>query len=305
MLKRCLGYVSPVAGLLSKAHLAMLRDMYRRFVKGLATAVGAIWLATASLASGHGDEHAAIVDLTQRIAEMPGEARWPFERAGLYSRHGDFALALSDLAKAEALDKEMDAVKALRAQVLFKTGKPQEARILQAAYLQKHPQDEQVRIDLSEALAAVGEVDAALREMDAVLEAAENPSPDVVARRIELTEQQAEDGPSRALEWLVNHMKSHPLPVFEETALRLEIQLGKIPEALHRMDRLIAAAARPAVWRVRKAELLVARGRTSEARECALGALEALDRLPEPLRSTEASGLLRMRIGKILTQVNP
>ena len=55
-------------------------------------------------------------------------------------------------------------------------------RGLQETHLQKHPEDDQVRFDYSDTLAALGEVNAALRELDILVARNEHPSPDVVAR---------------------------------------------------------------------------------------------------------------------------
>ena len=279
--------------------------MNRRFHSLVTMALGVCWLEVAAAAWGHGDEHEAIEKLSERIKASPESARLPLERAALYARHGEFALALQDLEKAEALDENLDAARALRARIWWKMGKPTDARALQETYLQKHPEDDQVRFDYTDTLAALGEIPAALRELDALVARNEHPSPDVVARRIELTELHGADGAAQALDWLSGFLKSHPLPVFEEAALRFEIKLGRNSEALQRMDRMIAGSARPAALLVRKAELLDSQKRTVPAKESALAAAAALDRLPNALRMADASRELRFRIEKILPPPNP
>ena len=279
--------------------------MNRRFHNLVTMALGVCWLEVAAAAWGHGDEHEAIEKLSERIKASPESARLPLERAALYARHGEFALALQDLEKAEALDENLDAVRALRARIWWKMGKPTVARALQETYLQKHPEDDQVRFDYTDTLAALGEIPAALRELDALVARNEHPSPDVVARRIELTELHGADGAAQALDWLSGFLKSHPLPVFEESALRFEIKLGRISEALQRMDRMISGSARPAALLVRKAELLDSQQMTTLAKESAQAATAALDRLPDALRLADASQLLRSRIEKILSPPNP
>lgn len=268
-------------------------------------ALGVCWLEAADVAWGHGDEHEAIEKLSERIKASPESARLPLDRAGLYARHGEYALALEDLKKAEALDASLDAVQALRARILWKMGKPTEARGLQETYLHKHPEDDQARFNYSDTLVALGEVAAAVRELDTLVARNEHPSPDVVARRVELTEQQGADGAAQALVWLSDFLKSHPLPVFEESALRFEIKLGKISAALQRMDRMIAGSARPAALLVRKAELLDSQQMIVPAKESALAADAALDRLPNALQMADPSRLLRSRIEKILSPPNP
>ena len=268
-------------------------------------ALGVCWLEATAVAWGHGDEHEAIEKLSERIKASPESARLPLDRAGLYARHGEYALALEDLKKAEALDAGLDAVRALRARILWKMGRPADARGLQETHLQKHPEDDQVRFDYCDTLAALGEIPAALRELDTLVARNEHPSPDVVARRVELTELQGTDGTAQALDWLSDFLKSHPLPVFEESALRFEIKLGKISEALQRMDRMIAGSARPASLLVRKAEFLESQQMTAPAKESAHAAAAALDRLPAALRMADPSRVLRARIEKILSPLHP
>jgi predicted Zn-dependent protease len=168
-------------------------------------------------------------------------------------------------------------------------GKPAEAKELQQAFLQKYPKQDQVRFEYCRTLADLGEQDAALRELDALISAAEHPSPDVIAMRLEITESIKETGPELALSWLNRFLEKHPLPVFQEAALRLEIKLGKTSDALRRLDFLVASAARPEALLLKKAEVLHASGQSMRARTAAVQAQQAISRLPDGTRNSRAT----------------
>jgi predicted Zn-dependent protease len=106
-----------------------------------------------------------------------------------------------------------------------------------------------------------------------------------VALRLRLTES---TDTAAALTWLETFLAKHPLPVFQEEALRLEIKLGRTPAAVQRLDAMIATAPRPESLLLRKARLLATTGDQAGAQSAARAALSAVARLPVHLRSTRA-----------------
>lgn len=277
--------------------------MFRTLMRWLVVGWKAFGLG--EIAWGHGDEHEVIVVLSRQIQAEPEMAQWRVERAGLYARHGDFQLALADLQQAEALDAGLEVVKALRGRVFYQMGRPVEARALQETYLHSHPDHVQVRLELCDTLLALGEAGIAMSELDALITASEQPSPDVVARRLELCEQQGPHGVEAALTWLTEFLQHHPLTVFEETALRYELKLGRTTAALQRLDKLIAGAARPEAWLLQKAEVLAAQGQTEATHATARSAMAAWERLPEGQRTSRAGVALRSRLESLLTPATP
>ena len=263
----------------------------------IALTAAALWAAVPA-AHGHGDVHETIAVLSKEIEAKPGKASLHFERASLYAQFDHWTEALDDLAKVNALEPQNDLPAALRGNILRRSGKPVEARVQQEAFLKKHPQHAQVRYDYCQTLADLKETAAALRELDTLIAAAEHPAPDAVAMRLRLTE--AGDT-AAALTWLDGFLTKHPLPVFQEEALRLEIKLGRTAAAVQRMDTMIAKAPRPEFLLLRKAELLVATGDPAGAQAAARAAQGAIARLPAHIRSTRACADLEAKAVKILS----
>ncbi len=260
-------------------------------------AATALWLPAPALFA-HGDVHESIAAVSKEIEAKPDKAGLYFERASLYAQFDHFAEALDDLAKVNAIEPENDLPKALCGNILRRSGKPAEARVEQEAFLKKHPQHAQVRFDYAQTLADLKEPAAALRELDVLIAAAEHPAPDAVAMRLRLTEA---TGAAAALTWLNDFLTKHPLPVFQEEALRLEIKLGRNAAALQRMDAMIAKAPRPESLCLRKAELLAATGDKQGAQAAARAAQAAIARLPAHIRSTKASTDLETKATKFLS----
>lgn len=251
-----------------------------------------------SLTAAHGDVHESIVRLTQEIENHPDLAALRLERAGLYSQHEEFEKALEDLAGVSALEPGNEFALALRGEVFRRMGRLAEARSDQEVFLQKHPLHAQVHWDYCRTLADAGDTPAALRELDALISAAEHPSPDAVALRLGLTEAL---GSEQALEWLNRFLVKHPLPVFQEHALRLETALGRTADAVKRLDGMISAAARKESLLLRKAAICRDAGDKAGAAAAALSAQACIARLPAHLRGTPATTALMQQVEQILS----
>ena len=252
-------------------------------------------------AQGHGDVHEAILMISKEIEAKPGNAGLLCERALLYSQAEHYPEALADLAKADEADPANDTPTAMRGRIFRSTGKLAEARAAQEAFLKKHPAHAQVRFDYCLTLVDLKDNPAAIRELDALISTSPQPPPDAAAIRLRLTEAQGAGGPAAALEWVKVFLTKHPLPVFEEHALRLEIQLGRTAAAVQRLDAMIAKAPRPESFWLRKAEVLAAAGDKAGATAAARAAGEAINRLPAHIRGTGACTALEQRVQKILS----
>jgi len=263
------------------------------------TALAAVsFLSVPCRTDAHGDVHQAIVTLTSELQAKPDSPKLLFERASLYAQYEHWNEALADLDRLKVLDPGGAMEPALRASVLRRSGKPAEARTLQETFLKTNPRHAQVRWDYAQTLADLKDTAGALRELDALLAAVENPPPDAIALRLRLAE--AAD-PAAALTWLDGFLATRPLPVFQEEALRLELKLGRQADALKRMDTMIKRAPRPEFLLLRKADLLTASGDNTAAAVAARAAQEAIGRLPAHVRSTKACAELESRAAKILS----
>jgi predicted Zn-dependent protease len=256
---------------------------------------------TPAAVHGHGDVHEAILMISKEIDAKPGNASLLCERALLYFQAEHYAEALADAGKATEADPANDTALAMRARIYRKTGKLAEARAAQEAFLKKHPAHALVRFDYCQTLIELKDTAAALRELDGLISMMAKPFPDAVALRLRLTEAQGVEGPAMALEWVKTFLTKHRLPVFEEHALRLEIQLGRTTDAVKRLDAMIARAPRPESLCLRKADLLAAAGDRAGAESAAQAAREAIGRLPPQIRGTAACAALEQRTEKFLT----
>ncbi len=252
-------------------------------------------------ARGHGDLHESIGRISKEIETHPGEPALLLARASLYSQHGDHEKALADLAILQALEPANELAGAVRGQVFHRMGRLQDARAEQEAFLAKHPQHRQVQWDYCRTLADAKDTPAALRALDDLLASAEHPSPDAAALRLSVTEASGLDGPAQALAWLDGFLTKHPLPVFQEHALRLEIALGHRRNALERLDTMIAAAPRKETLLLRKATLCRQAGDEAAALAAAKQAAEALSRLSAHARATPASSALAEQVRLFLS----
>jgi predicted Zn-dependent protease len=248
--------------------------------------------------------HEAILVISKEIDAKPDNAALLCERALLYSQAEHYAEALADLAKATAADPANDTPLAMRGRIFRSTGRLAEARAVQETFLKKHPGHSLVKFDYCQTLADLKETGAAMRELDSLISTSAQPPPDAVALRLRLTEAQGADGPAAALEWVNAFLARHPLPVFEEHALRLEIQLGRTTAAVQRMDAMIARAPRPESLCLRKAELLAHAGDKAGADSAARAAASALARLPAHIRGTSACTAMEQRVQKILSSTD-
>jgi tetratricopeptide (TPR) repeat protein len=264
----------------------------------LAAAFAGLALVTAH---GHGDVHEAIVMISKEIEAKPADAGLLCERALLYSQAEHYAEALADLAKADQLDPANDTPMAMRGRIFRSTGRLAEARAAQETFLKKHPAHVQVKFDYCRTLVDLKDTVAALRELDSLISTAKAPPPDAVALRLQLTEAKGPEGRVEALDWIKAFLSKHPLPVFEEHALGLEIELGRTADAVQRLDRLIATAPRPESWCLRKAELLSVSGDRAGAQSAARAAEEAIAKLPSHIRGSNACMALEQRVQKFLS----
>jgi predicted Zn-dependent protease len=276
----------------------MRRTRRLTFSPYLSALAAAFLLAAPARTDAHGDVHEAIITLTKELESKPDSIKLLFERASLYSQYEHWPEALADLDRLKTLEPAGELEPALRASVLRRSGTPAEARALQEAFLKTHPRHSQVRWDYCQTLADLKETKAALQELDSFMAAAEHPAPDAIALRLRLAE--AAD-PVGALTWLDGFLATHPLPVFQEEAVRLEIKLGRQAAAVKRMDQMIAAAPRPEFLLLRKADLLKSSGDEAGAATAARSAQQAIARLPAHIRSTRACAELERKAANILT----
>lgn len=272
----------------------MRRNCHLRILSSLVLAI--LWALVAhEPLRAHGEVHELIKLTSEKIAANPQDARLRVERSLMFGQDGDFQSALTDLDEAARLEPLNEMVLALRGNILFQMGKPKEAKILQESFLHKHPEHRQVRFDYCKTLQQLGETGKVLAELDLLIGSTDSPTPDAIGMRLEITEAISPNGPELALNWLNALLQKHPLPVFEQTALRLEMMLGKNEEALLRLDQLISISPRPEMLHARKAELLAKMQNQPAAQREWQEALRSISLLPESIRASKSVAALEKR----------
>jgi tetratricopeptide (TPR) repeat protein len=257
--------------------------------------VVAVLLAVALDAAAHGKAHDQIARASARIAADPKNAALYLERGELHRLHREFDEASRDYERAAALDPRLEALDLARGLLLAGSGKPFEALAPLRRYLALRPGDLRARIATGRAYAAIGEHEAATAELAAALDASPAVDPDLL---LELTASLTAAGRSEeALRRLDLAMQTLGLlPTLQTAAVDLEVAQGRIDAALRRIDRAAAAAPRKESWLARRGDLLVAAGRSAEAREAYQAALASIETVPAARRRTRGMAALEAHI---------
>jgi hypothetical protein len=260
------------------------------------------WLLALALTSptwGHGSGHEQIDKITTELIATPTEAALFRERARLYYEDGDFDRALMDTATWRLLAPSDDIAVVLQARIYRATKRPALAVVAMRYYLAHHPRDFEGLRELALAQAATGDTTAALAGLDKAIALHDRPSPELVVERFKLSKAQ---DPRAALAWLKERLALQPLPVLEEHALAVEIDLKDRAAAEARLTRLAASHPRPAALHERRAAFLADLGDLAAAKTAARDALAALTKLPPHLLNAPDTKALREKCEALLAK---
>lgn len=272
---------------------------------GLACAVCLV--AAAALvpqAAAHGDLHEQIEAVTMRIAEAPASAPLHLKRAELHRAHRQWGAALSDYARAAALDPDLAAVDLGRGLLFLETDAPRAAREALDRFLARHPAHAEARAARARALVRLGEPAAAAADLTAAIAASPRPRPEYFIVRAQVIAAGGEPRIAEALRGLDEGIaRLGPLVTLQLLAIELELKRHASDAALDRVETLAAVSPRKETWLTRRGEILEQSGRLREARLAYEAALEAIGTLPESRRGTRAAEELAARIRTGLERV--
>ena len=252
-------------------------------------ASGLPWAATAT---AHGDVEGIINAVSQEIAQTP-TVDLLLLRARLYLEHGDHALALMDCARARqrAAGDSVAAAAVARClgQVLLADDQDQPALAAFDHSLSLHPGDGKTLELRAQALSHLQRVDDALQTYDQRESCLPPPQPQFYFDRL-ATQRTGERPVAEQLTGLDQGLRRlGSLIVLEEAALQIEVDAGLLDAALARLDRLVAAAARPESWLVQRGDLLRRVGRQHDAQSAYQAAVFAIEQLPPARRQSLAT----------------
>lgn len=244
----------------------------------------------------HPDLDDRIELVTSQIQDHPQDSTLYLSRGELHLQHEQWDSALADFERVLQLNPKAEHAKVARAMALFKGGWPISARRVLNDYLLAHPDDSAAILLRGRTQAAIGEHLLAAADYSNAIKLHANPKPDLY---IELAEQYALAGDSHlktALESVELGIKDFgPLITLELFAVELEIKLGSIDRALHRLDGVMSRSARKERFYIQRGEILLDADRFDEAKSAFESAIQAIASLPPRIQANPASRELRLQ----------
>ena len=256
-------------------------------VTTVTTAAVVLALLLAAPVRGHDGPREQIAGLTAQLAREPSRADLYLQRGDLYRVAGDAARARLDLERAAALDASLPGWPLAWARLQVDTHHFAEAVAAASQALAAQPANIAALRLRAQAHVQLHQRAAAVADLTRVIELA--PVPDTVLDRARLIAEE----PDRLAEALASIedgiRRLGPAVTLQLEAIDLERRQGRIDAALHRIDAVIAGAARTETWLARKGALLEDARRPAEALRAYHAALEAIDALPARARTTRAT----------------
>lgn len=265
-----------------------------------------LWLAPLLLpvgaAQAHGDEHARIEALGQRIAAEPDNVQWRLRRAELLRSHHQWAEAETDLNRVRELAADTQVWRLPLARLRLDQGRPADALALltPSSDAGSEPPDGSdeagLRLHLRAlALSALGRYAEAAAQRAARVAMLSAPE---VGDYLGWADEAARAGdPSASLRALDAGLERlGPLVVLQRRAVELAQAQHRWPEALARLDALLEASPRKEGLWLWRAQIERQAGLQAQALTSLAEASAALDRLPPAQSATTAMASLRAQI---------
>lgn len=254
-------------------------------------------------ARAHGPDHEVIVHLTAELARKPGDFELLLHRGERYRSHGDLASARLDFQAALSNNPACHPARLRLALVARDEDRLPEALQLLDQVLVTQPTNLLARVARADVLIRSGRPGDAIPEYDRILGESPQPRPDLFLSRSRTILAYDTNAWARALAGVEEGIRRlGPVPSLQLHALELEERGGQVDAALARIDAIMEGMDRRERWLSRRGDVLLAAGRTREARAEYRRALAALDRLPERLRRTIASEELRRELDAKLAE---
>lgn len=248
----------------------------------------------------HPAELERIEILTQRIEAHPLDPSGYIARASAYSHDGNYALAMSDLAKAAQLGDPVVAAYELGL-LHYRMGNPSEAKVELDRFLDRFPNHAPALEQRARLLADLGDLEAAAADYDRLFAVTAQPNPGsyLAAARLFAPSAGATEitsGITSALAMLDRGMaRLGVIPQLQQYAIELELRGGHHDRALDRLESLEEILGDGPDWHVQMAELLIRTEKVRQARRH----LRRASRSLRALRETPARRALSERIGAL------
>jgi len=267
---------------------------------------GAICLVAARPLRGHADIEVLIADLDRRIAEAPSDPALYLRRGELRRLHCEWTLALNDYQRARDFDPELAVVDLCLGKILAEAGLWSPALLVLDRYLAERPLEAEGFAARARVRWKLGDPDGAARDFAraiAVYPASRLPPPELYldgARSLA-----AAGRPDAALRILDEGLARLGSPItLVLSALQLELDGKRYPQALARLDEAAKGSARKEHWLLRRGRILEDAGRAEEAREAYREVLAAVEKSTAFRRQNRATQRLEAEARESLERLS-
>ncbi|MCC6849491.1 MAG: tetratricopeptide repeat protein [Deltaproteobacteria bacterium] len=264
--------------------------MCPRRIHVLAAVVALVATAADPAAFGHAPPEAIEAEARAAIARHPADADAHLAAGRMQRAARAWDAALAAFARAAELGADPSVVAVATGQVCLDAGWPRLAERAFTRALERTPEDLAARYDRGRARMALGDPAGAARDFERAIARMREPRPEHVFAwrdaRIALGDRA---GAIRVLDAGIAHLGA--VPSLQLAALDLELALGRYPDALRRLDALLATGAQSPVWVARRAEVLDRLARRDDARRERARALAMIERRRPERRGAALTGL--------------
>lgn len=250
----------------------------RHFLQSI-PAILPLLLVTVTPSAAHPPGNVRLAQIERKIRERTADARLFLDRADVLCSLRRWPAAFADYRRARRLDPRLDATLLARGLCRLESGDAPQALLDLDRYVAGHPDDAAANLGRARAHSRLGHVQQAA---DAYARATTGPgptSPDIFLEhaRFLLAQGQVE----AALTTLDRGLAGRaPPPALQLEAVAAEERRGRYEAALRRIDLLLAQSPRQPSWLIRRAELLEAAGRITDARDGFEHAAQLIARQP-------------------------
>ncbi len=263
----------------------------------LAAGLIVVWIGNPGTALAHADILVRITALNREIRESPPSAALYLKRGELHRLHRDWPAALTDYEQAARLAPRNPDVSYYRGRMWFEAGQPEPARPALDRFLAVRPDHADALLVRSRVLAVLGERLAAVNDLTRAIALLDPPTPEVYLERARHLEAEGSAYIDRALAGLDEGIaRLGPLVTLIQFAIEVERTRGRYPSALVRLDGLPESITGQALWLGLRGDLLLAAGRTEEARAAYAAGLEIIESYPSARRTLRATSRLETRL---------
>lgn len=253
-------------------------------------------IASPQSVSAHGELLIRIGEATKKIEAATNHlATLYLQRGELYREDQNWAEAEADYSRAAQQDPKLEAGDFCRAKLLDDSGQLEASRDMFNKVIARSPKNGEAFIGRARVLVKLNEPQPATADFQEGLKLLTNPKSEYFLElaQILMTQNKTDE----ALHTLDSGIKKFgPIVPLQLYALELELARKNTDAALSRLDTIIERAERKENWLARRGDILLAAGRSAEARKSFNASLAAIKLLPMVLQKASPMQNLQSRV---------